>query len=50
MQVKEYVIGNAIVVVTRPELTEAERKKREDRILTALQQYGKAIAKKGEGK
>lgn len=41
---KEYIIGNAIVEVSRPELTEAEQAKRKGVILTALQQYGKAMA------
>lgn len=39
----EYRIGNAIVRVYRPELTEAERKKREDQLRTGLQQFGKAM-------
>ena len=39
----EYRIGNAIVVVHRPELTEEERAKREAKVLLALQQFGKAM-------
>lgn len=37
----EYQRGNVIVCVSRPALTDEERKKREDKILSALQQYGK---------
>lgn len=44
--VNEYKIGNAIVCVTRPELTEAEQAKRERAILIAMQQYGKAMKEK----
>lgn len=40
----EYKIGNAIVCITRPELSEKERTRRENRILVALEQYGKAAA------
>lgn len=45
-KVKEYQIGNAIVCVTRPELTEAEQKRREARIAAALQNFGKAAERK----
>lgn len=40
---KEYIIGNAVVCVSRPVLSESEQAKREGVILNALQQYGKAI-------
>lgn len=36
-----YKIGNVTVIVSRPSLSESERKKRENVILTALNQYGK---------
>lgn len=39
-----YQIGNATVIVTRPVLSESERKKRENAILSALHQYGKEAA------
>ena len=39
-----YQIGNAVVVVTRPALSESERKKRESVIVNALAQYGKAAS------
>lgn len=37
----EYKIGNAIVIVKRPTLTDEERAKREDNLRTALQIFGK---------
>lgn len=40
---KEYIIGNAVVIVTRPTLTEEERSKRERQISIALQQIGKEM-------
>ena len=40
----EYKIGNVTVVVSRPQLTDEERTKRENRVLIALQQFGKAAA------
>lgn len=43
---KEYIVGNAIICVTRPVLTEAERQKSEARIMTSLQLYGKAMVEK----
>ena len=43
MVVKEYQYGNATIIVTRPELSDKELKKQEERILIALQQYGKEI-------
>ena len=46
MQVKEYKIGNATVCITRPELSDKEREKRERIILNALHQYGKAAHEK----
>lgn len=44
----QYQIGNAIVYVSRPVLTAAERSRREGVILTTLQQYGKATQKRKE--
>ena len=41
MQVTEYIHNGAIIVVYRPELTEEERKKRENNIKRALDCYGK---------
>ena len=38
-------VGNCTVVIHRPELTDEERKKREDAICNALIQFGK---KRGE--
>lgn len=43
---KEYIIGNCTIVVSRPSLSEAERSKRESAIQIALQQYGKEIHNK----
>lgn len=43
---KEYIIGNVTVMVSRPMLTESERAKREGVILNELQQYGKAMTEK----
>ncbi len=43
----KYIIGNATVVVSRPVLSESEQAKREGVILTALQQYGKAMTEAG---
>lgn len=40
---KEYTIGNAIVCISRPELSEAERARREKQIQIALQQFGRAM-------
>lgn len=40
---KEYIVGNVTIVISRPELTKSEQSKREGVILTALQQYGKAM-------
>lgn len=42
---KEYRVGNAVVCVTRPELSDKERAKRERALLIALEQYGKLIEK-----
>ena len=51
MTTREYTIGNCVVCVTRPELSEAERVKRERQIQIALQQYGRAMQEKpAEGK
>lgn len=46
MTTREYTIGNCIVCVTRPELSEAERTKRERQIQIALQQFGRAMQEK----
>lgn len=43
MQTRTIQHGNATIVISRPELTEAERAKREAKILLALQQFGKAM-------
>ena len=43
MNVKEYEHGNAIIAIYRPELSEKERKKIEERILINLQQIGKEL-------
>ena len=43
MTVREYTYGNAIIVIYRPELSDKERKKREERLLIALEQYGKEV-------
>jgi hypothetical protein len=42
----EYKIGNCVVCVTRPELSDAERAKRERQIQIALQQFGRAMYEK----
>lgn len=42
---KQYIVGNATVVISRPVLTKSEQSKREGVILTVLQQYGKAMSK-----
>lgn len=42
-QTKEYKIGNAIICVYAPELTEEERKKRERNIINTLRIVGKEI-------
>jgi len=39
----KYIHGNATIVVHRPSLTADERSKRENQILTALQQFGRAV-------
>ena len=40
-QTKILTFGNATIIVHRPELTETERAKQENRIITALQQFGR---------
>lgn len=40
---EKYIHGNAVICVTRPELTAEDQKKQEGRILTVLQQFGKAM-------
>lgn len=42
----EYKRGNVIICVSRPELTDLERTKREQKISVALQQYAKSKRKK----
>lgn len=39
----EYIHGNVTIVVSRPSLTAEERARREKQILTALQQFGRAV-------
>ena len=46
--VTEYIVGNAIVFVTRPELTEKEQTKVNNKISIALQQFGKAMVNANE--
>ena len=43
MAVKEIRYGNVTICITRPELTEEERKKSEANILRAMQHIGKEI-------
>lgn len=43
MITREYRYGNATVIVHRPVLTEKEYRMQEERVLVALQQYGKEI-------
>ena len=40
---KEYIVGNVTIVISRPALTQSEQSKREGVILTALQQFGKSM-------
>ena len=40
---KKYIHGNAVICVTRPELSAEDQKKQEGQILTVLQQFGKAM-------
>lgn len=40
---KTITVGNATVCIHRPILTESERKKRTDQVVTALRNYGKSI-------
>lgn len=46
---KEYIVGNATVVISRPVLTKSEQSKREGVILTALQQFGKSMTEAKRG-
>lgn len=46
-EVKEVQIGNCIVCVYVPELTEDERKRRERVLKSTLQIVGKELAQKG---
>ena len=41
-------IGNATICIHRPILTDAERAKVEENIVSALSQYGRAVAKLSE--
>lgn len=51
MTTREFIIGNCTIIVRRPELSEAERAKREKRAQMALQQAGRSMQKKPvEGK
>ena len=49
MLVREYVYGNATVVLYRPELTETELKKIEPQILVGLQEIGKEMKESQNG-
>lgn len=44
----EYIVGNAIVVVRRPALTESEQAKVNQKVTMTLQQFGKAMVKANE--
>lgn len=39
----EYIRGNAVIRVHRPELSPEKEKKQEQQIMLALQQFGKAM-------
>ena len=43
MIIKEYMYGNATIVIYRPELSDKDLKKQEQNILIALQQIGKEL-------
>lgn len=43
MTITTYQRGNAEIVVYRPTLTKEEEEKRNRRIVTALEQYGRAV-------
>ena len=43
MVVREYTYGNATIVIYRPELSDKELKKQEEKILISLQQIGKEL-------
>ena len=47
--VREYIYGNAIITVYRPELTEEEHRKIEKQILVGLQQIGKELEENQNG-
>lgn len=47
MSVKEIQHGNVLIRITRPTLTEEERKKREANIERTLQIIGKELIEKG---
>ena len=46
-ETKEIKYGNEVLVVNRPILNEADRKRRETNIQNALRIVGKELAKKG---
>lgn len=43
MIIREYRYGNAIIKITRPELSDKEAKEKEKRLLIELQIFGKAM-------
>lgn len=47
--VREYIYGNAIITVYRPELTKEELKKVEKQVLVGLQQIGKELEENRNG-
>ena len=47
--VREYIYGNAIITVYRPELTEEELKRVEKQTLISLQQIGKELEENQNG-
>ena len=46
---REYIYGNAIVVIHRPELSDKEKEKQETQILRALQHIGKEMKENEHG-
>ena len=43
MRVREYRYGNATILISRPELTDAELENEKRRVLVSLQQFGKEM-------
>lgn len=43
-----YQIGNAEVIVYRPNISEEERKQREAALVHALERFGRAMERKGD--